>query len=314
MKIRKLALVSAIAIMAFAGAAQAQDNCYGLSASDCTLIESATANTLASAQSFTQNWSIDFSVNGIPDSQPVTFTATGSGPVAIDTAGVFPISFDQMVTAAFNDGTTSGGGDTQAILKDGILYIDRGNGDFGSIDINEAMTSGEIGGTSLPLDPSTLGDLANGSEVQGVMDSMAGLQELTGIDGFLVYTRNGAEFTFVADLTRLINDPSFQTTLSTMAADAGPDAQQAAAMGSMLPMLLSKGTITVVQTVDEAANIVTGIDFTVDASINASMLSQTATEPIVISLAFSVDLSDVNAAAAIEAPASSTPLEMGSGS
>lgn len=313
MKIRKFAVASAVAVMAFAGAAQAQevDPCFALAQADCDLIASATDNTLASAQSFNQTWSIDFNVVGIPNSAPITFQASGSGPVALDTTAAFPISFDQTVTANFSDGMTDGGGDTRAILTDGVLYLDFGGGDFRSVNVNEALESGEVAGTTLPVNPS---DLTSGDQMTQAMGLVNSLGSLATIDGFLVYTRSGSDFTFTVDLTQLINDPSFQTTVAALAESAGPEGQQAAGLAGLLPMILTEGTITVVQTVDEATNIVTGIDFNVNASVNAAMLAPEATEPIVITLAFSVDLSDVNSAVTIEAPATSTPLDTTTGS
>jgi hypothetical protein len=312
MKMRKFAIAGAISLLAIAGAAQAQDTCFGLSEGDCAVIAGATENTLAVATSFNQTWSIDFSVTGAPGSGPITFTATGSGPVVLDPTAAFPISFDQAVTAEFNDGTTAGGGTTQAIIKDGTLYVDQGAGNFGSINLNEALAQASESGT-LPVNPSDLmgmgGDSAQMEQAMGLVNSLA---PLAAIDGFLTYTRSGSDFTFVADITKLISDPNFQTTLTELSSAAGPDGQQLAMMGSILPMLLTEGTITVVQTVDEGANVVTGLDFNVDASIDGAMLDPNMTEPIVITLKFSVDLSDVNGSFSIEAPANATPINMGS--
>ena len=312
MKMRKVAIATAVSLLAIAGAAQAQDVCFGLAEGDCAVITSATENTLASATSFNQAWTIDFSVTGVPDMGAISFVANGSGPVVFDPSAPFPISFDQTVTATFNDGTTSGGGDTQAIIKDGMLYVNQGEAGFGSVNLTEALADASTNGT-LPVNPSDImgmgGDSAQMEQMMGMMSSLAPLAE---IDGFLTYTRNGATFTFVADITKLISDPNFQTTLTELSSAAGPEGQQLAMMGSILPMLLSEGTITVMQTVDEGANIVTGLDFNVSANINGAMMDPNMTEPIVISLKFSVDLSDVNGSFNIAAPANSTPIEMGS--
>lgn len=304
MKIRKWAVGAMVAMMSMAGVAQAQDTCFGLSASDCAAIASATENTLSTVMSFNQTWSIDFRVSGVPDSGDLTFSANGSGPVIIDLMGGFPLSFDQSVTVAFNDGTTSGSGATGAILKDGILYINMGEGMWGSLNLLQALESGEIGGQELPLDALASGDI----DPEMALGALESFGDLTAIPGFLNYTRSGDTFTFVADLTRLINDANFQSGVSNLAMTAGEDGAQIAGLVSLLPMLLSEGKIEVVQQINSAANIVTGLGFNVNATIDGSMLTGSAT-PITITLVFRVDLSDPNGSFDIQAPADAMPLE-----
>lgn len=304
MKIRKWAVGAMVAVMSMAGVAQAQDTCFGLSASDCAAIASATENTLSTVMSFNQTWSIDFRVSGVPDSADLTFSASGSGPVIIDLMGSFPLSFDQSITASFNDGFSSGGGATGAILKDGILYINMGGDMWGSLNLVQALESGEIGGQELPLDALASGDI----DPEMALGALEAFGDLTTIPGFLNYTRSGDTFTFVADLTRLINDPNFQSGVSNLAMTAGEDGAQIAGLVSLLPMLLSEGKIEVVQQINSAANIVTGLGFNVNASIDPAMLGA-GTTPITITLVFRVDLSDPNGSFDIQAPANATPFE-----
>ncbi|XWX03829.1 hypothetical protein VZO05_15095 [Aggregatilineales bacterium SYSU G02658] len=306
MKIRKWAVGLTVAAMSLAGVAQAQDTCFGLSASDCAAIASATENTLSTVMSFNQTWSIDFRVSGIPDSGDITFNATGSGPVILDLMGAFPLSFDQSITASFSDGLSSGGGMTGAILKDGILYVDMGDGMWGSLNLLSALESGEVGGQELPLD---LDALASGDvDPEAALGALEAFGDLAAIPGFLTYTRMGDTFTFVADLTRLINDPSFQNGVSSLAMTAGEDGAQIAGLVSLLPMLLSEGRIEVVQQIDSSANIVTGIGFNVNATIDSAMLTGSDT-PITITLFFRVDLSEPNGSFDIQAPDNVTPLD-----
>jgi hypothetical protein len=304
MKIRKWAVGAVVAVMSLAGVAQAQDTCFGLSASDCAAIASATENTLNTVTSFNQTWSIDFRVSGIPDSGDLTFSANGSGPVIIDLMSAFPLSFEQTLTASFSDGMTNGGGATGAILKDGILYINMGDDMWGSLNLLSALESGEIGGQELPLDALATGEL----DPEMALGVLEGFGDLTAIPGFLNYTRSGDTFTFVADLTRLINDANFQSSVSNLAMTVGEDGQQIAGLVSLLPMLLTEGRIEVVQQINSAANIVTGLGFNVNATIDGSMLTG-SDAPITITLTFRVDLSDPNGSFDIQAPANATPLE-----
>ncbi|MFQ3672673.1 MAG: hypothetical protein SNJ83_03655, partial [Aggregatilineales bacterium] len=198
----------------------------------------------------------------------------------------------------------SGGGATGAILKDGILYINMGDGMWGSLNLLSALESGEIGGQELPLDALATGEL----DPEMALGVLEGFGDLTAIPGFLNYTRSGDTFTFVADLTRLINDANFQSSVSNLAMAAGEDGQQIAGLVSLLPMLLTEGRIEVVQQVNSAANIVTGLGFNVNATIDGSMLTGSAA-PITITLTFRVDLSDPNGSFDIQAPANATPLE-----
>ena len=306
MKIHKLAVGAVLALALAAGSAQAQDLCFGLSASDCAAIASATENTLSTVSSFNQTWSINFRVSGIPDSGDITFNASGSGPAIIDLASPFPLSFQQTVTASFNDGMTSGGGTAGAILKDGIMYIEMAPGQWASINLLSALESGEVGGQELPLDVESLA--SGGVDPEAALSALEGFGDLTAIPGFLSYTRMGDTFTFVADVTRLLRNVNFLTNLSNLAASTGEDGQQLAGIIALLPRLLDEGKIEVVQDIDSRANVVTGISFNVDAAINAAMLGGSTT-PITITLRFRVDLSDLNGSFDIQAPANATPIE-----
>jgi len=306
MKIRRMLAAGVVAALTFAGVSQAQDTCFGLSEADCALIASATQNTLASATSFNQTWSIDFNVTGVPDSEAVTFSITGSGPVVIDLMNQeMPISFNQRMELSAPSMAT-----INAILKDGTLYFETGDGAYQSINLMEALEQQAQSG-ALPVNPQDLLSGGGMGDMDQAMGALSALGDITTIPGFLNYSRAGADFTFVADLTVLLNNPSFQTAINSLSEAAGPDGAQLAMLGSLLPMLLSEGKITVVQTVDEGANLVTGIDFIVNGTINAAMLDSSATDPIVLTLNFSVDLSGVNEMYDIVAPANATPVDMG---
>ncbi|MCS6836987.1 MAG: hypothetical protein NZ750_13340 [Anaerolineae bacterium] len=289
---------------------QAQINtCFGLPAPDCALVTEATVNTLASAMSFAQDWTIDFSVNGVPGSGPVTFNVVGSGPVVIDMSNPnVPLKFDQTMNVRFSDGTNSGSGPVQARIVDGIMYIDFGQG-WRSIDLMEAANNPDAAG-QLPINPEDLmsGEIPGLDALGDVLPTIAGLLETP---GFLSYTRSGADFTFVADLGALFKDPNFSSSLMGLSAGLGEEAQQVTGVLMFLPMLLNEGKITVVQTVDEGAKLVTGLQFLVNASINAGMLGgDSSAAPIVVDLKFTVKLSRINESFDIVAPEGATPLDL----
>jgi hypothetical protein len=313
MKIRALAVVALSAVMMMAGVVRAQDmgamSCFGLAEADCKVITDATNNTLSSITSFNQTWTIDVSATGIPDGANegttigVTFNVAGSGPVLLDMSNtMMPFSFDQKLTVNADDGAgnvieaTVG-----AILSEGTLYVDYGDG-WKSQNLQEAM--------SQEGSPFNTADLMSGDnpQVAQVMEIVTQLAPLAEVPGFLTYTRDGDNFTFVADFKTLIAAPEFTQVISQLSQGGDASVQQIAGLAGVLPMIVQEGKITIVQTVDTAANVVTGIDFNIDLTANAAMLAPTATEPIVLTVAFSVDLSDANAPVEIIAPADSTPM------
>lgn len=313
MKLRAFALVSLLMMAMMASVSQAQDPCLGLSESDCALINEASTNTLASAQSFFQDWSIDFSVTGVPDSGDIMFKTTGSGPVVLDLANTtFPLSFDQTLSVAFNDGVSGEQtGAVQARVVNAVMYVEFGQG-WQGIDLAAALSDPSIAG-QLPVNPA---DLASGNipglDTEALGAALPALLQLSQVPGFLSYSRSGADFTFVADLATLAQSPDFSTALTSLSTALGEQGQQVAGLGMVLPMLLSEGKITVVQTVDEAAKIVTGLKFIVNASINAGMISgDSAAAPVVVALTFDVKLSRVNEAFDIVAPEGATMLPLG---
>lgn len=312
MKLRVFVLLSALLLAIMASVSHAQlDPCLGLSASDCALINEASSNTLARAQSFFQDWSIDFSVSGVPGSGPITFNATGSGPVVLDMMNAdLPLKFDQSMNVSFNDGTSGDSGPVQARIVDGVLYVEFGQG-WRSLNLTEAINNPEVAG-QLPLNADDLlsGDIS-GLDAEALGSALPALLGLVNTPGFLNYSRSGADFTFVADLGTLLKASDFSTALMGLSGALDEQGQQIAGIAMVLPMLLSEGKITVVQTVDEAAKVITGLQFLVNAAVNAGMLSgDSSAAPIVIDLKFTVQLSRINEAFDIVAPESAEPLDL----
>lgn len=307
-----LALVMMLT-MIFASATSAQDTCFGLAEADCQAIGSATENTLATVTSFYQNWSIDFSVTGVPGAE-LMFKANGEGPVVFDFAGAFPISFDQKVAVTFNDGSGEQSGETGAIIVDGVLYLDMG-GQWMGVSLLEALANPEALG--LPVDPAALlggdADPAAAGQLESAMAVAEQFGALAAVPGFLTYVREGDTFTFTADVATLAKDPAFSEVLTGLAANENQDIAQVAGIGMMLPMLLENGKVTVSQTIDAAANVVTNLKFTTDVSINAAMLSSDMTDPIVVALVFDVTLSQANAAFELVAPEGAIMQELPAG-
>ncbi len=308
LKVRSLVLTLGLLVaLVFSSVASAQevDPCFGLAQADCDVINSATMNTLSTVSSFYQTWTVDFSVAGLPDTA-IQFSSTGEGPVILDLMGgsAFPLTLDQKVTVNADVAGEVVAGETGLIVVDGIMYANDGT-TWRGINLIEALEQ-QAGG--LPFDPAALmgGDMSSADPAAAAAMEQASafapaVIELVNVPGFLNYVRSGDSFVFTADVAALIKDPAFSATLSSLA-ETSPDVAQVAQIGQLLPMLLQSGTVVITQNVDTASNTISSISFTLDATVNAAMLSPDVTEPIVVTLAFNVAISRANEAFTIVAP------------
>lgn len=310
MKIRSLMLSLVLSLSLFFGAVQAQDTCFGLSASDCAVIDGAFGNAFVVAQSFKIDYSIDFSVTGVPDGN-LTFNHTGSGPVAIDMMGGFPLKLDLSTNTSWNSPDGPGSGPADLRVVDGILYLFDGSAWMG-INLLEAMENPDFADSlGLPFDPTNpeaaLGALDGLDEVMTpeLMTAVMGLLETP---GFLTHVRQGDTFVFTMDLSAAMSSPSFTQALTAIGEAAGDPS--VGMLGSMAPMILSKGLITVEQTVNTGLNIVDKFKFTVDASVNGAMLDPNMTEPVNVLLVFEFTLSEINGAFEFVAPEGATMMPL----
>lgn len=318
MKVRAVIISILALVLVLSGAAvSAQDGpdaCLGLSPEDCQLINTATMNTLASAQSFSQNWEINFSVTGVPDSPPVSFNATGTGPVVLDmnaTGDSIPLSFQQDISVDISSPDGNQTGTLVATLVDNIFYIEM-DGQAQGFDLMEAMNAAESGAFDgmLPVNPAevmedptaALGEDVDMEAMMGLTSELAALSE---VPGFLTYTRDGNTFNFTADLVALISAPEFTEAMNAIGEASGDP--QSAQMAAMLPMMFDTAVMTVQQRVDEANMIVNGLTVTLDATVDPMMITgEQDGEPVVITFMFNVDMSDINNEFSIAAPANAT--------
>jgi len=292
MKFRSILMTIVAMFIAVAGVS-AQDLCFGLDADACAAIAEANNNSLA-VQSFNQDFSIDFSIDGVPDSDPIIFNLVGSGPVVLDMMAPFPVVFDATMTVEFGAGPI----ELQARAVDGVLYIKTPDSEAW-----QAMPLDELANDAVGMAGVDAGMLDDPTAALGDVppELLMVLPALLEVPGFLNYTADGDVYTFTADLGALIAAPEFTQVLEGVGEAVGDPT--VASLGMMAPMLLSEGLITVEQRVDAELNAVTGLDFGLDATIAAGMLTGDAeAAPIVASLLFSVDISDVNGTFEIVAP------------
>jgi hypothetical protein len=313
MKFRSFILSLILTLSLFFGAvAQAQevDPCLGLSADDCAVINGAFGNAFLAAQSFKIDYTVDFAVTGVPEGD-ITFTHTGSGPVALDLAAAFPLSLGLNTTNAWNSPDGPGSGDVELRIVDGIMYIFDGSAWMG-VNLVEAMNNPDLAGqlgVPLPTSPEALDDLSG--QLGGAMtpEMMDAVMSLVSVPGFLNYVRNGNTFTFTADLKPVLSAPEFTTALTAIGEAAGDPS--IAMLGGIAPMILTTGVITVDQTVNTELNIIDDFRFAVDAEINGAMLDPNMTTPVKLTLVFTFKLSEINGAFDFVAPEGATLIPMG---
>lgn len=307
MKLRMFLQTSLAALLvATVGLVSAQDSdCLNLAAADCEYINTAAANSAAAlTSSFQQDFTFDFTLSGIPDSEDVVVHVDGSGPVVAnaEAPGGVPVDFAATINVASNDGTTDTNLSLEARLVDGVFYFQdpEDNNAWKGIRIEDAMSMAED--NPMVPNPTTFDPASLGLDEA----TLASIMTLVESEGFLDYSRDGETFTFTADFGALLKSGEWNkfTTEIAPKLQENPDTAQFAAVLGLLPMLLSDGTVKVVQVVDPSLNAVTELSFLIDGTVNAGMMSgDSAADPIVLALAFNVKVSDVGGSFTIEAPA-----------
>lgn len=315
MKLRTLFL-SLVFLLALsvASVAQAQDDlCFGLSEEDCNVINEAYANTTPTA--FTQTFSIDFLMTGLPDTPDIAFSVSGTGPIML-TEGDIPANFEFLpMSVAFTDFATGEAvsADLSVKLVDGVFYIqDPESEEWAGLNLMEALEDPALAGQlgALGVDPATLSDPDAAMEDLPIdpFATLGALTALTDVEGFLTYSRDGDVFTFVADFAPVLASDEFNEALTQLSQDMeDPSIMQ---LGALAPVLLDNGVITVQQSVTDG--VVTGVAFNTALTLNAGMLAgDPEMAPIDISLDFNVNISELGAMFDITAPENAEMIPLG---
>jgi len=319
MKVRSFLQASVLALMvATAGFVSAQESdCLNLSADDCAYLNTAIANGAAAlGSSFQQDFTIDATISGIPDSEDAEFHLVGTGPVVANPDADVPVDFGVTMDVSFTDGTTPQSATLEARLIDGVIYFQNPeDGKWAGAKAEDLMTAFSEQMENNPMMPSTTDmDL---SSLGLDEEDMAVLMALPQAEGFLDFTRDGEIFTFTADFGELITSAEWAEVTAQIAPklQQNPDTASLAMALPALPMLLNEGTVKVVQVVDPSLNAVTEMSVLIDATVNAGMMTgDNDAEPVVVSLAFNVKVSNIGGEFAIEVPADVEMQEVPAGS
>ncbi|MCL4249402.1 MAG: hypothetical protein KJ065_14750 [Anaerolineae bacterium] len=305
-----LALIAAIV-----PATLAQDTSLGLSEGDATLLETAITNSSQYSQ-LSFDYTGDFNITGIPDSSDVSVSFTGSGAVNGE-AEAFELTISGQATA---EGQTSPFELELRVIGD-MFYINLGPAFGGWLggNVNEMMDlSSAMGGDLLPVDPSTLQDPEAMNEAMGQLMEMPGMMEgltaLSTLDpaDFISQSRADAaglaEFSTTLSFGDLMATSEMQQFMTAMAqAAASQDSSSMEGFDpAMLPMiaqLLSDSTLTVVQKVDPATELIAGAGLNLAMNLDPAVIGETGT-PIVVGLTTDIDISGYGEAVDIVAPES----------
>lgn len=306
----------------------AQDSaCYNLSAEDCDVITSATANTYT-VTSFNQNFSVDINVTGLevlamlsPEiPQAITFNVAGDGPFVIQPGSAVPVqlALDMLVNASMGADSITDQSVPVALVGD-YVYIP-GQGEVLGLPIS-AFDEGEV-----PL----VGDVPSGENVTNLGDLLGvdmTAMNPTGSDiGYAVnYVRLDDEelmgqtvypFQMNIDVDAILNSPEVLAAINSLSGmlGSGQDADPTTAMMlQLIPTLLAgvESDVQVTQYVGATDNFIHKLTFDFGFAIDLGVLTgaaaggDTSTEipPVNIDLTFDVELSDINQVSTVDAPA-----------
>ncbi|MCC6616002.1 MAG: hypothetical protein IT320_21205 [Anaerolineae bacterium] len=302
-----LALFAAVVPATFA-----QDTSLGLSEDDAALLGAATANSSQYSQ-LSFSYTGDFNVAGIPDSEDISVSFTGAGAA---NEGAFQVTVSGQATI---EGEANPFDVELRVIGD-MFYINLGPAMGGwlggkSEDLMSMATA--MGGSSLPVDPSTLSDpdamenaMGEIMNMPGMMDAMMALSTLDPAD-FISQARTDADglasFGTTISFGDLMATEEMQQFITSIAAAAAE--QDSAMQGfdpSMLPMiamLLSDSSVTLTQDVDPATELVEAVGLDFSLNLDPTTIGQTG-DPIVVGLGIDVDISGYGEAVEIVAPES----------
>ena len=306
--------------------------CFNLSEADCDVIANAN-NNLGSLKdegaSFTVTYDIDLELAGLSEEMPlplppeVMAMMEGRSSVALDSSGTVDILFGaeeqpQAVGAVLDVAIGEVGDDLTPMslevrMVDNYLYIlNPETQAWQGANLEEAAMEAEATeeadaeqteeAATTPMNP-----------VMGAMDmmDMSALENidvaaLAGLPGLINHVRDGDNFTLTVDLNALsgLLEPEYAELYEGIAAELSAIDQNLAFMFVMLPSIpFEEGTLTLTQHVNTELNMVDGVDVSIALNVNlGQFMGQADSEPIVLHLDLSADISNVGSAPTASAP------------
>lgn len=313
-----------ILALAIAPAASAQDaGCFSLSAEDCAIINSATANS-DNITAFNMDFSLNFTASGLEAlamlspglPSTASFNVVGSGPLVMVEEAEIPLAMRLDMTVNADLGPSMQLADLQIpfAIVDGYVYFP----------MNEEIVG-------IPVSPEDLAELTEAAGAGAVdpnmllqsadMSAMAGLGEaFAGMEAYVNYVRLPDEdlmgqtaypFELTFDLGALLNSPEFAQLLEMVGGLAGGiEGMEGMDLSSLMPMLtpIFQGTeskMVITQWVGADDNFIHQFAFNWGLKMDISALMGSpagSMAPIDANLSFTVSLSDINAELSVAAP------------
>jgi hypothetical protein len=331
MKFRNTILtLIALFTLLVAGVANAQDEmginpCFGLAADDCAVINEASANGIGEPESFTIDFTIDFTGTDVDAIFALAGSMAGDPSAAEDTVSSVTFTLDSNIDVAQGGGMTglyvsgeflltssTNDGDVEeqvieVLLIDDVLYIADGGdeGEWMSINLVEVLADEGVS--------EGMGDLmASGGDTSALgvdPSSLSSLLAILDLPGFLTYERAGDDFVFNVDfavLQQLLDEENedLLNELVTAGAEVDPTL---AFMLPAIPTLINSGNFTVTQTVDTATSTISNI--AVGSNIDLALGALAGTDAVTnLDLLVNIGVSNIDGVTQAEAPAEATDI------
>lgn len=312
-----LVLIALLIIAPLQAQSQTIDPCFGLSADDCALIGSASTNTLTGLSAFQADFVLDVSLNGLETvglGNDFALNVIGNGAFSRENAASdLPFAVDLNL-----DATLTGRDDSAQVQQFHLLLVDETL-------FSENIATGAWQGVKLE-DVLASPQFAALNGLDAASSSLAGFNNLLTIPGFIRYERlaatdqNLSPFSFQLDFMPLFQSSEFQRTLDQglqIVGQMGSDFQNLALIA---PLLLQNTDLkmNLTQFVEPELNFVQHLTLDLNGMVDLNPLMGTsgnnALPPITLSFHFEIELSAVNEAQVITAPATFsliTPQELG---
>ena len=331
MKFRNIVLtIVTLFTLLVAGVANAQDDmgidpCFGLAADDCAVINEASANGVGDAESFTVDFSINFTGTDVDSIFGLVGSLAGDPSAAEDAVSSVTFTLDSTLDFAQSDSftglyvagdflLTSSTDDSdveeqviEILIVDDILYIADGGdeGEWVSINLLELLSDeGIADGVGDLMD--TAGDT---SDLGVDPNSFTSLLSILNLPGFLTYERAGDDFVFNVDfavLQQLLEEENEEllNEIVTAAAEVEPTL---AFLIPAIPTLINSGNFTVTQTVDTSTSTINNI--AVGSNLDLALGALTGTTAVTnLDLLVNIGIGNIDGVSQAAAPAEATDI------
>ncbi len=323
--------------------AQGGDQCFGLKADDCALLQA--AKTSQKITSFNMDYELTFDGSG-PQGNESSLSVKGSGPFAFDTkgAGLTGLNAGARLEAILsglmlqNTFTVSAKGPNNSVdssgevrIVNGMLYFQgdkSSGGKWKSVDLKAVLASAAFRRTGMNMQ-NPLAGLA-------MMNDVA---KLATIPGFIKIERTAdqtvgdqqvATFVYHFDLPTLFKSPEFvalaQQILAMRSNAPKLNAPQLKALSARLATAFGNTTFTITRLVGVTDKMPHGFGLDLALKVDPAMMAlangvtgsgaaatqEAAAQPITVKVHFLVKLTGINSTISVEAPTNATPADVSS--